>query len=43
MSQTQNTDGTVIPPSPLPLPQPTPGGTSAPPSQSIPPIQKEYE
>ncbi len=36
---TQQPDGTPIPPVSEPVPQPTPGGTDAPPAESIPPNQ----
>lgn len=38
---TQNPDGTPIAPISEPVPQPTPGGTDAPPAESIPPNQAE--
>lgn len=37
---TQNPDGSPIKPTTEPLPQPTPGGTEAPPAESIPPKQE---
>lgn len=37
---TQQPDGTPIPPVSEPVPQPTPGGTDAPPAESIPPNQE---